>query len=50
MSKTEIIIISLIIVFQSLYLIFIIKMTIDAVKELKETLERGNNKDAKGDR
>lgn len=46
MSKFEIIIISLILVFQSLYLIFIIKMTIEAIKELKETLERGINKNA----
>lgn len=50
MNKTEIIIFSLIIVFQISYLVYIIKLTINAFKELKETLERGSNKDAKGDR
>lgn len=40
MLNNEVIIFSVIIVFQILYLVYIIK----AVKELKETLERGKNK------
>ena len=32
--------------FQIFYLIFIIKMTKDAIKELRQTVERGKNKDA----
>lgn len=49
MSKTEIIVISIIIVFQCIYLILIIGMTADAIKELKETIER-SDENAKNDR